>query len=477
MAGNNPPTARASRDPGSFRDRSSHVYHAGGRIFRALSPEAHAGFRRVVESGLWGDLEARGVVVRTRDLERSEWPEGLSEEGWAAVLEHERIPFVSYPYEWTFEMLRDAALLQLDLLAAALDRDLTFKDATPYNFQFVGTRPVLIDVPSLEPYTPGAPWVGYRQFCSQFLIPLLLEAYRGLPCNRLLRGHLEGVDPVDASGAFSVRDLFRPGVFKHVTLHAKAEARFVGTDRNVTRDLSSAGFGKQLIQHNVRSLEKVVRGLSPRRKPSVWVDYREVNSYLEDERAVKTEVVREAVRSLSPELVWDLGANTGEYSRLAADAGVRVVAMDADRGTVERLYLEEKKRGENRILPLVVDLTDPSPGLGWRSRERRPVWERGRPDLVLALALVHHLVLGANVQMAEVVEWLAQVGRNLVIEFVDKSDPQARRLLLNKVDQFPDYTVAEFESLLSRHYTVQRRVELKSGGRVLYVCLNRAGAA
>lgn len=474
MAETDGPHSGAVRDPGSFRDRSSHVYHSGGRVLRALSAEAHAAFRRVVESGLWAELESRGTVVGTRELDRRDWPESLAAEGWAAVLEHERVPFVSYPYEWTFEMLRDAALLQLDLLGTALRRDATFKDATPYNFQFVGARPVLIDVPSLEPYRPGAPWVGYRQFTSQFLYPLLLEAYRGIPVGHLLRGHLEGVDPVDCWGAFTARDLLRPGVFKHVFLHAKAEARFVGTDRNVTRELSSAGFAKELILHNLRGLEKVVRGLAPGKKPSVWVDYREVNSYLEEERAAKVEVVTEAVRSLSPRLVWDLGANTGEYSRLAAAAGASVVAMDSDRAAVSRLYLEERQGKGTGILPLVVDLTDPSPGLGWRGRERRAIWERGRPDLVLALALVHHLVLGANVPLAEVVEWLAQVGENLVVEFVDKRDPMSRKLLLNKVDQFPDYTVAEFERLLGLHFTIRRRVELKSGDRVLYVCAGRA---
>lgn len=457
-------------DPASFRDRENRVYREGNRVVRGLSASAVDDWRAFNETGLYGSLLESGDVVRTWPVEEGARPEALAAAGWAGALEHELVPFVSYPFEWTFGMLREAALLHVRSLREALRRGLVLKDATPYNVQFVGSRPVFIDTPSFTRYRAGDPWFGYRQFCSQLFYPLLLEAARGIPAGVLLRGQLEGVDPRTCRSALSFRDFFRRGVPTHVVLHAAAEASFSGTRLNVRSTVADAGFSKELILRNVESLGRAVEALRPRVRTSAWSGYRERNSYEPEARAAKAAFVAEALARVGAASVWDVGANTGEYSRIASQSGAYVVAMDADREAVERLWQELRREECRNILPLVVNVADPSPGLGWRGRERPPLWDRGRPDVVLALALVHHLVLGANLDLADVVKWLSGLGKVLVIEFVAKSDPMSEQLLRNRDDQFPDYGRDGFENLLARCGRIVRRLELPGGHRVLYEC-------
>jgi len=471
------PTLSAGLDPGSFRDRHSRVYLSGTRVLRGLSSEALAAWHLLGSSGLLEALTSTGRLVATRELGSGEIPPALREAGWQGVLDHQRIPFVSYPYEWSFEMLRDAALLQLDVLRESLARGLTMKDATPYNVQLVGAAPVFIDVGSFGPYPSGESWLGYRQFCELFLNPLLLHAYRGAPLRQLLRGRLDGIPPADCLAALSWRDRLRPGVLTHVLLHAKAEAR-VSSECNVTAPLAAAGFDKEMILNNLRGLSRVIRGLRPKDGKSLWVNYQEDNSYETADRHLKIEVVRREAAKVAGGLVWDLGANTGEYSRVAAEHATYVVAMDSDAACVDRLYLELKGESERRILPLVVDLADPSPGLGWRCAERAPLWDRGRPDLVLALALVHHLAIGANVPVPEIISWFAALGAGrLLVEYVAKDDAMTRRLLANKQDQYADYEQAAFEESLERHFVVEEKVALPRGTRWLYACRSRDAQA
>lgn len=455
-------------DPGSFRDRSGRVYRHGDRILRGLSEAAFAGWRELEESGLYARLRERESLVGTRLLGPSEVPSELAALGWSAVLEHEPIPFVSHPWEWPFEMLRDAALLELDVLDEALEKGMVLRDGTAHNVQFVGSRPVFIDVPSLGPYRAGEAWAGYRQFCSELLNPLLLESVRGIPSHVLLRGALGGVPPATCARALSTRDLLRRGVLAHVWLHAKADARYRGTEEDVRSELALAGFSGELVRRNSRSLRRAIEALAPPRRATAWEDYETRTTYSESDARVKEDVVRRACAGAR--LAWDLGANTGRYSRVAAEAGPFVVAIDSDAGCVARLYGELRRAGDRRVLPLLGDVADPSPGLGWRRSERGPLESRGRPDVVLALALVHHLVLHGNLRTEEVAAWLAGLGRRLVVEFVTKEDPMARRLLRNRDDQFDDYDLVAFERALESRGRITERHVLCGGTRVLLVC-------
>lgn len=420
---------------------------------------------------------AAGRIVRTA-LWTGESPVQVLDNGepCVATLEHERIPFVSYPYEWSFGMLKDAALLQLDVLHAALDEGFTLKDATPFNVQWRGAAPVFIDIPSFHPLVPGEPWAGYRQFCELFLFPLILQAYKQVPFQPWLRGSIDGVTPEHCRRMMSFRDIFRRGVLTHVHIHARAQARYGQTDTNVRASLKSAGFGAELIKANVRSLRRLVQRLDWRPADTGWSSYAACNRYDETDAGRKRAFVERAIATRRRALVWDLGCNTGTFSRLAAPHAGHVVAMDSDHAVVERVYAGLKREGPLNVLPLCVNLADPSPGLGWRGQERLPLEARGRPDLALALALVHHLAIGANVPLGDVVSWLADLGSDLVVEFVTRKDPMVQLLLRNRDDHYGDYDLGVFERVLAERLDVVSREEICDGARVLYFATQRPRA-
>ena len=418
-----------------------------------------------------------GKIVRTEEAPL----DGLRETGLprgeaAGVLRHELIPFVSYPYEWPFSMLRGAALLQLELVADALEEGMILKDSSPYNVQWRGGRPVFVDVGSFEPLRQGEPWIGYRQFCMLFLYPLMLQANEGIDYHPLLRGSLDGISPTQAAAMLGG---MRGGVLKHVKLHAKLEQRYdASSQREVRKDLKEAGFNPELIKANVKGLRKRIGGLSWEPKGSEWSNYGDTCTYTDEESREKAGFVREAAARRRRSLSWDIGANDGRYSRIAAEHSDYTVALDIDHLTVDRLHRTLRDEGREDILTLVMNLADPSPGLGWRGRERKPLEDRGRPELVLCLALVHHLAITANVPLSEVIDWLASLGATVVVEFPTRQDPMVQRLLAGKREQtHADYDLPVFERLLGEAFEVERREELQGGRRVIFEAHPRGALA
>ncbi len=461
-------------EPGSFRDPAAQVFYSGGRVFRGLDDTASADWTALSATSFFPALLAEGKAVGTRSIELTDLPDG-SPGTFAAVLEHDRIPFVSYPYEWSFEMLRDAALLHLEILAAALGEDVTMKDGYAFNVQWVGRRPVFIDIGSFEPLRSGGPWIGYRQFCQTFLYPLLLEAHLGIPFQRYLLGHLDGLEPTEMRRIFSGRKRFKKGVFRHVFLHSVAESRVTEGATALKDEMGKAGFGKELTLATVKKLHALIAKLRSQRSESGWKRYRETCSYSDADRAAKDAFIRAAVEDLNPALSWDLGCNDGAYARMIAGYGGSVVAVDSDDVTVDALYRSLRADGPDNILPLVMNLVDPSPARGWRNEERRAFTGRARPDLVLALALVHHLAIAANVPLAQVVSWFRSLDATLIVEFVERHDPMAARLLGNKpTGMFDDYRIDAFEQLLGEQFSITGREQLPGGSRTMYVAVPRS---
>lgn len=460
--------SEALLEPGSFRDRSARVFYHDGEVFRGLSERALEQWEALSGTRFYGRFVGEGTLIGSERIEDGQVPLPPSASTWAAVLRHEMVPFVSYPYEWTFGMLQDAALLQLDLLLAALDEGLTLKDASPYNVQWRGARPVFVDVASFEKWAAGEPWVGYRQFCQLFLYPLLLTAYRDVPFQPWLRGSLEGIEPETCLNLLGARGRLRSGVLTHVYLQARAQAAYGSTHHDVRSELRAAGFGSQLIRANAVRLRKLVAGLKWRRHRSTWSEYTQCGHYQAEDAEAKRGFVRRAASLRPRQMVWDLGCNTGTFSRIAAEHARHVVAIDSDQLAVERLYQALKAERHGTILPLVLSLADPSPDLGWKNLERKRLTARGRPDLVLCLALVHHMVIGSNIPLVEFLDWLADLGAELVIEFPTRDDEMVRTLLRNKEDQYSDYQLDVFERELGRRFLVAEREGLASGTRVIY---------
>lgn len=462
-----------ARDPGSFRDPTSRVFVRGREVLRGLDERGLADFEAVRATSFFPSLLEAGRVVGTELLD--EPVDGV--EGWAGVLRHERVPVISYPFEWPFEMLRDAALLQLDVTAKALAEGFITKDATSYNVQFDGSRPVFIDVGSFEKLRGGEAWYGYRQFCELFLNPLVLQAAVGVGYHAWLRGSLDGIAPSDLAPLLRGRHRLNRRLFVHVRLHARAESRFADADaeRDIGGELQKAGLGPRVLAAQVENLRRTVSGLRWKAQRSTWSDYAKRGHYSDSDLTAKDAFVGRAVEAAKPDLVLDLGANDGRFSELALAHGAgRSVAVDSDHLVVDRLYRHLKETGETRILPLVMNLSDPSNGLGWQGLERKSFTERVRPDLVLCLAVVHHLALTDTVPFELIVDYLADFGSALVVEFPHRDDPMAARLLARKrAGLFDHYDLPQWEAALATRFEIVERETAPSGRRTLYRCRPR----
>ena len=457
-------------NPGSFRDRDGRVYHFQNRVFRGLSVSALESYRQLTQKPFYAKLAESGKVIATRELglQDNPLPDDVKSQ-WAGFLEHDRVAVISYPYEWTFSMLKAAAGLQLNLVERAVSNGFTLKDATPYNIQFVNRKPVFIDIPSFEPLPEGEPWSGYRQFCEMFLFPLFLQAYKGCNFQPFMRAGINGVDVQAAAALFGFRDRFRKGVFSHVWLQSKLDRRYGGSSENIRSSLKSAGFNRELILANVRKMQKLVKKLEWQATGSEWGNYTEFHNYSDDDHLRKEAFIRKAIATERLETVWDIGCNTGQFSRIAASSCSQVVSTDIDHVAVERFFLNPKT--PDNILPLVQNIADPSPNWGWRNRERTDLQTRSKPDMVLCLALIHHVVITANIPLAEFIDWLAGLTDKMVIEYVSRKDDKVETLLRNKEDKYQDYSRESLEDNLKERFEIRWHQELNNGDRVLYLCV------
>jgi hypothetical protein len=457
----------SQRDRGSFRDPDGFIVRQGERIFRVVLPSAVERWRQFAASGLAVELQSAELLIPTHEIPAHTFTSASPLPDGAIVLEHERVPFVSYPYEWTFDMLRAAALLQLEIVERSLKHGWILKDATAYNVQFLGVKPLFIDVLSFAPWQTGEPWAGYNQFCRMMLYPLMLEAYKHVPFQPWLRSELEGIDPVVLGHMFRGIDRFRPGVLSHVVAQAYLQRKFSSADYSVRQQIKTAGMTPEMIAGNASKLRKLLLDLRLPKKSTTWSDYSRTH-YTDDALALKETFVCDSVVRRHFALVWDLGCNDGRFSRTVADVADTVVAMDSDAGSVNRLYCDLRKESRTNLLPLLINVANPSPAQGWASRERASLIERGKPQLTLALALVHHLVISANVPLRALLEWISQLTTELVIEFISKEDAMVQRLLLNKDDTYRDYTIETFEHYLQQYFRIASRAELPGGTRFLY---------
>jgi ribosomal protein L11 methylase PrmA len=455
------PTATKPEQLGaSFRDPSGFLFSRGGILFRQVNQVYAAEYRRLMESGLYSKLTKAGWLVSHSETEQAP----ADSQTAYMVVQPERVPFVSYPFEWSFSQLKDAALATLAVQKRALKHGMSLKDASAYNIQFLRGRPTFIDSLSFETYEPGKPWVAYRQFCQHFLAPLALMAHVDIRLSQLLRVHIDGVPLALASRLLPPRTRLSLGLLTHLHIHAAAQQRFAGR-----RTAAVGGMSRQALDGLIASLESTIKGLRWRASGTPWAEYQRLSNYSAAAASHKKQLVGAWLERLKPATAWDLGANTGIYSRLAEASGAETVAFDIDPAAVESNYLEMRRTGETHLLPLLMDLTNPSPALGWALQERLSLAERGPADFVMALALVHHLAISNNVPLLQVAAFCAGLCRWLVIEFVPKDDEQVQKLLAARRDIFGEYTQHGFELAFGAYFTVLEAVQLCESGRRLYL--------
>lgn len=455
------------RVAGSFRDPAGFVFTREGTVYRAVAPHAADTFRAFLGSELFSRLSNRGAIVETQLLDEQDWP--IAHQPGGAVAQHATIPFVSYPYEWPFALLKAAALLHLDIQIESLEQGFVLSDASAYNIQFVGPRPVFIDALSFRPYVDDEVWSGQRQFAQQFLNPLLLQALTGVTYQGWFRGTLEGIDSTDLARLLPWRSRFSPSILAHVIAPAAAEAR-AARGREVA--LKRAGTVKLPRAHYLgllRQLRSWIETLEPRGLgETTWQQYDADNSYADDERAAKRRMVAAFCERVKPARILDLGCNTGEYAQLALSAGAGMaVGMDYDQGALAKAHRRAVDNGLN-LLPLWQDAANPSPGNGWRGAERSAMADRSRFDAVLALAVEHHLAIGRNIPLEDVVDYLVGLAPQGIVEFVPKDDPMIKTMLALRGDIFADYSQERFEAALRQRARIVDSETISSSGRVLY---------
>lgn len=451
----------AKREPASFRDPSGFVFWRDGEVFRQIEPPGLADAAAVLESGLWAELIEAELLLPADRLAASA---GMTETA-AAVLAPAKIPFVSYPYEWCFSQLKAAALLTLDIQRRCLQRGFALKDASAYNVQFVGTRPTFIDHLSIERRIGDAPWQAYRQFCRHFLAPLALMAFVDLRLGDLQRLWIDGV-PLDLASRLLPRSTrWKPGLAMHLHMHARSEAKHHDGDPSRAQISQTA----QLALTD--SLIRTVEGLQPRRQGSTWGAYYAETNYSHDAMQAKRELISRFVQAAPGQrrLCWDLGANTGVFAQLAAHRYETCIAWDMDPNAVEEGFRAQSGAETRNVLPLILDLTNPSPAQGWAHRERHSWLERGPADLAMGLALVHHLAIGNNVPLPDVAELFATCGRAAIVEFVPKSDSQVVRMLRTRTEPFENYTEAQFEVAFRNRFRIIESAGIPGTERTLYL--------
>ena len=451
----------------SFRDPSGFLFTDEGILYRKVNHNYAENYDCLMESGLYAKLVKAGLLISHQELKQA-WAKGDTA---YKVLRPELVPFISYPYEWAFSQYKDAALATLSIQKRALKKGMSLKDASAYNIQFLHGRPVLIDTLSFEIYQEGQPWVAYKQFCQHFLAPLALMAFKDVRLSQLMRIYIDGI-PLDlASQILPGSTRLKFGLLTHIHVHAGAQKRYA--DAEEERAGMRGGMSKQALTNLIENLQATVRKLDWDAGGTEWGNYYDIMNYSDVAFVHKKEVIAGWVERVKPGLVLDLGANNGEFSRIASDREIYTVSSDFDPTAVEQNYRRMRKGKEKHLLPLVVDLTNPSPALGWANRERDSFGQRGPADMVFALALIHHLAISNNVPLSLLAEYFASLGQWLIIEFVPKSDSQVQKLLKSREDVFNEYTRESFEQAFEAYYVINEVILIEETKRTLYLLQNR----
>jgi ribosomal protein L11 methylase PrmA len=458
----------AIRVSGSFRDPAGEVYEHEREIYRTVRERARAAYEAARDRGIIADAVARGYLIQSDEVERAGWLETLGDVAY--LIRHPRIPFISYPYEWCFSQLKAAALHHLDFQIFLLERGFVLSDASSYNIQFVGPTPVFIDLLSIQPYVEGEIWQGHRQFCEQFLNPLLLHSALGIAHNAWFRGTLEGISTVDLARIIPNRSKLSWNVLSQVVLQAKLEHWAVQRPDQAAKQAKSR---RRLSRAGYSGMLRTLRGWIDKLRPldtgkTIWGEYATTHTYSDAEAEAKSRFVREFAARAKPDRLIDLGCNTGDYSAAAIHGGAGyVVGFDFDHRALETAY--DRARVEDLpYLPLWLDAANPSPDQGWRQAERPGFAARAKADAVIALAFEHHLAIAKNAPLPQVVDWIVDVAPQGVIEFVPKADETVQKMLALRQDIFSEYDIAHFAEALSARARIVREQVVSKSGRTLF---------
>lgn len=444
----------------SFRDPSGFLFEENGRLLRQVNTFYRDDYKMLIESGLYDTLAQKGLLIPHLEIQGHK---GVTDDVYK-VLEPELVPFISYPYEWSFGQLRDAALATIEIQRIALEHGMVLKDASAYNIQFLNGRPVFIDSLSFEKYEEGQPWVAYGQYCRHFIAPLSLMSSIDVRLNRMMQIYLDGI-PLDlASKLLPATTYFSFSLLIHIHLHARTQQKYAGKPHEGKKVTIS----KQRLLGLITGIKLAIERLRIKTQKTEWGNYYSFTNYSDDAFSHKKKIISELIQKIGPDTVWDLGANTGVFSKIASAQGADCIAFDIDPLAVEAGYQFIKKEKVKNIMPLLLDLTNPSPGIGWNLKERMSLMQRPLPDTVMALALIHHLAVSNNLPLQSIAAFFHGLCRNLIIEFVPKTDSQVKKLLASRKDIFPNYHEDGFKRAFEKYFEILEVHDIKESGRSLF---------
>ncbi|HQV05791.1 MAG TPA: hypothetical protein PKW62_03450 [Chitinophagaceae bacterium] len=450
-----------TKEPSSFRDPSGYIFEKDGCLFRQVNQIFKEEFDFFNQSGCYQKLVDKGLLIPHKVIN-----ENLTGDSHCyTTLQPEPVPFITYPYEWSFDMLKDAALLTLRITKEAMASKMILKDATPFNIQWYRGKLIFIDTLSFEKYDASKPWIAYRQFCECFLSPLLIMHYKKITLQNLMLSYPDGI-PVTVTKNLLPR---RTKLSLHLYLHIHLQAKYAGRKTN-TKD-KPVNFSEKKMINILTSLETVIKNLKSPTTTTVWSDYYEEaaqrNLYIEEKKSI----IREWINHFADiKTALDVGANDGLFSKLTAQNGIYTIAADADHTCVNALYNYCKLEKVKNIQPMTIDFSNPTPAIGFNLTERKSLFQRVQTDLVLALAFIHHLVFTKNISFIQLATLFTRLSKKyLLIEFVPKDDPKVQEMLLNKPDIYPDYLIENFENAFSATFTIVKKQSIANSGRTLYL--------
>ena len=453
-------------EPGSFRDPAGKIFYKNGKVYRKLSETGAKRFDYLKKDNLLEELIKKEFIVKTSETDGRQIDDKLKGE---KILEHEKIDFISYPFEWTFNQLKDAALFHLDFQIYLLNKNAKLIDASAYNIQFKDNKPIFIDVLSIDEYKDGEFWYAHKQFCENFFNPLLLSSRKGVSFNNWFRGNLEGIQTSDLNSLLNFFDFTSPSVFINVFMMNKLDERSKINPKKASDKVKfSKKFSKKSFINLLSQMRNFISKLKSKKKISDWDTYEENNTYQVQEEEDKLSVIKNFVDKHNPSFLVDLGCNEGKYSEYASkQKNVKVIGIDFDLNVLDRAYIKSKKNNPN-FFPMYVDFSNPSSNLGWAGSERKGLQERSNFDCVIALALIHHLVIAKNIPLEDVIKWIVSFAPSGLIEFVPKEDPTAKIMMSLKGDIFKDYEEKKFETLLSKYAKIKNISNVTSTNRKIY---------
>ena len=457
------------QDAASFRDPAGTIFYQNGIVKRQVNQCYQRQYDALMESGLYRQLTTQKLLIPHQEVSLSD---ALDAEKAYRVIAPEQLAFISYPYEWCFGQYKAAALATLKLHRAAMEHGMILKDASAYNIQPYQGGMVLIDTLSFDFYTEGQVWMAYGQFCRHFLAPLFLMAYVDVRLSQLMRVYIDGI-PLDLASKL-LKGKGGMAVLQHIHWHAKATVNHAQDGKNDAAKSREIKIPRINHLAMIDSLIRIVEGLAMKDTQTEWGDYYEHTNYSDRAALSKSELVKQYTEIVKPQTVWDFGANNGHYSRIATELGAFVVAFDIDPVAVECNYQALRSQPNCTMLPLLLDLTNPSPAIGFANRERLDIASRQTPDMLYALAIIHHLAISNNLPLPRIAQWLSTLSPYLIMEFVPKEDSQVQTLLKTRDDIFADYHEEGFEAAFNQYFDIIEKNNVEETCRTLYLLKSKS---